>query len=347
MPPLSKPMNEVFVVFSAMSHPGSVVVHKSLKRLLTEAKTVVITSRQFKQDWENEADILHVARFSLSLKLKRLIKAILNRSFLLRRLNNYLFSNFFSRWQWLTMPPHNARHFESLELVRNLPFGSWVFLVDSRDLVFQIDPFKLGIEMRKQADLHFFDERIRNFKTGSDQKNESSPANWNWSKMLVNGQVRRLSNLGPSWIINSGCISGTREALIDFLEKSCKFLSESLYSTTDLLDQASTNFVVYENFLNSDFKVHANGEVVLNMCGKIESVVEIAPAGLRIGNYLIPIIHQFDRFGSWDPMKGFNQRKEITIIIFKLTQVINELIFKINDLDLFIRFSRNNYSLSY
>ena len=306
MPHNSKLKKEVFVVFSAMSHPSNVVVHKSLRKFVTESKTVVITSRQFKEDWQEEADILHIAKFALDLTIKRVIKAILNRNFLLRRLHNYVFRKFMSRWQWLTMPPHNARHFESLALIRNLPFGSWIFLVDSRDLIFQKDPFELGIELEKVAELHFFDERSRNFKTGGVQRNESSPANWNWSRMLVNDQLDRLSNLSPGWIINSGCISGKREALIEFLEKSCKSLGESLYSTTDLLDQASTNYVVYEDFLSSGFEIHANGEIVLNMCGKIDEMVEITTSGLQIKNSLVPIVHQFDRFGSWSPVEVFN-----------------------------------------
>ena len=204
------------------------------------------------------------------------------------------------------MPPQNARHFESLKILQDLPSDSWVFLVDSRDLVFQIDPCDIAEQLVTQGDLHFFDEGQRSFKTGSRQFNSDSPANWNWAKMLVNYDEIKLESISQKWIINSGCIAGRCSAVIEFLEKSCELLENSLYCNTDFLDQASTNVVVYENLLTTPYVVHSNGEMVLNMCGKIEKETTHVDFKLRIFGKTVPIVHQFDRYGTWNSTTGFD-----------------------------------------
>jgi hypothetical protein len=182
-------------------------------------------------------------------------------------------------------------------------------LVDSRDLVFQIDPSEIAEQLVTQGDLHFFDEGQRSFKTGSRQFNCDSPANWNWARMLVNYDETKLKSMSQKWIINSGCITGKCYAVIEFLEKSCELLEKSRYCNTDFLDQASTNLVVYDQLITTPHKVHNNGEFVLNMCGKIERAVNLIDDQLKIDGIPIPIVHQFDRYGTWNSKTGFDLTK--------------------------------------
>lgn len=300
---------KVFVLFSAISDPCDSTVQNSLLELHSTVDTIVITSKKHEVAWKELVSRVEVARFSSTKQINRFIKALLNRSTIIRKIFNHVMSTVFSNYRWAFMPPHNARHFESLKVIQKLPDEAWVFLVDSRDLIFQVDPRTIVEGLSKFGELHFFDERERNFKSDLKQINVASPANWNWAKMLLNYDTKKLDHLAHNWIINSGCIIGIKDAIIEFLENSCECLSKSLYSTTDLLDQASTNYVAYQQELGCRYRVHANGEVVLNMCGKIGGEVEIFETKLYLRNELIPIVHQFDRFGTWNLENGFSLSK--------------------------------------
>ena len=300
---------KVFVLFSAISDPSGSAVQNSLLQMNSTVETIAITSKKHKIAWEELVCRVEIAHFSSTKKINKIIKALLNRSKILRRIFKYLMSSVFSNYRWAFMPPHNARHFESLKVIQKLPEKAWVFLVDSRDLVFQVDPEEIVKNLSQSAELHFFDERERNFKSDLKQFNKASPANWNWANMLMNYDTRKLDKLAQNWIVNSGCIIGRKDAVIEFLENSCELLGASLYSTTDLLDQASTNYLAYEGKLMCRNKVHANGEVVLNMCGKISEEIEIFESKMYLRSQLIPIVHQFDRFGTWNLEKGFSLGK--------------------------------------
>jgi hypothetical protein len=115
-----------------------------------------------------------------------------------------------------------------------------------------------------------------------------------------------LEKLKGTEIINSGCIMGRVEELRKFLAESCKLLSESLDSSYALLDQASINVLAYSTKNNFDIAIHKNGEIVLNMCGVVDERIDLIEGRLFMKNKLVPIIHQFDRFGIWDASSGLN-----------------------------------------
>ena len=308
---------EINVLFSAISTPEEVIVESSLRSISSKARIIVLTSKQKRISWENRADKVEITRFSSRKRINRFVKIASNRSSFFRKTLHILLKKLFSKSIWIFMPPQNARHFESLQILKGLPSDSWVFLVDSRDLVFQIDPCDIAEQLVSQGDLHFFDEGQRSFKTGSRQFNSESPANWNWAKMLVNHDEMKLKSISQKWIINSGCITGRCYAVIEFLEKSCKLLENSQYCNTDFLDQASTNVVVYEELITTPYKVHNNGEFVLNMCGKIEKQVSLIDNQLKINGITIPIVHQFDRYGTWNSTTGFDlSRRDYNLKIF-------------------------------
>jgi hypothetical protein len=45
------------------------------------------------------------------------------------------------------------------------------------------------------------------------------------------------------------------------------------------------------------------------MCGKIESTVNLIDDQLKIDGIPIPIVHQFDRYGTWNSKTGFDLTK--------------------------------------
>lgn len=298
-----------YVVFSAFSNPEDVVVHKSIQHFSRTHTSIVITANKFSKKWKGNVDIVFVTRRRLPAKIKKIFKVLLNRSMLLRKFTRIVFLKYAYPLRWVLMPPHNARHFESIRAIKDLPENAWVYLVDSRDLVFQISPAEITSMLDPQIDLHFFDEGKYNFKSGEIQRNSSSPANWNWALMLLNHDLDGLKSIKDKWIINSGCIAGKKEAILKFLELSCEKLSQSLYSVTDLLDQASTNYVVYNSNDEDNWRVHSNGAMVLNMCGKIDEEIKVDTKNLTISGKVIPIVHQFDRYGTWNVDHGFTFNK--------------------------------------
>ena len=108
-------------------------------------------------------------------------------------------------------------------------------------------------------------------------------------------------------IVNSGCIFGPSGELQKFLKLSEETLLASNYSNISLLDQASANFVAY--CLKFPANIMRNGHVVLNMCGVIEGDVELRDGLFTYNNQIIPVVHQFDRYGIWEPETKFRFTK--------------------------------------
>jgi hypothetical protein len=192
-----------------------------------------------------------------------------------------------------------------------LSSDDWVILVDSRDLIFQVSPEDVIRQLDTRTPIHLFLEDGRFFKNGSNQTNEKSPANWNWAAQLLNFELIKIKELEGTEIVNSGCLIGRVDELRNFLKKSCQLLSESLHSSYALLDQASVNVLAYSIENKFDLMLHRNGEIVLNMCGVIQGKVSLNEGRLFANNNVVPIVHQFDRFGTWDFKKGleFDKRE--------------------------------------
>lgn len=203
------------------------------------------------------------------------------------------------------MIPHNLRHFLYKNMLRNFDYDDFVFLVDSRDLVFQISPIDLSQELVGIGKIHFFDESERYFKNlEKEQRISSSETNQNWLRQLENFIENPLVR-SNHWIINSGCVAGTVESLLQFLELSTNQIAESDWRFDCILDQAATNLIAYANII-SNAKIHANGDYVLNMCGVIRGEFEIIDGVLIKNKETIPIVHQWDRFGDYRKDDGIS-----------------------------------------
>jgi hypothetical protein len=208
------------------------------------------------------------------------------------------------------MIPHNLRLFYTKELLLNLNDNDFVFLVDSRDLIFQINPNQLSSKLANLADLHFFDERYFGFKSKQIQLIQNSPANKYWLKLLDNNDLTLNESYHNKFIINSGCMAGKVYAMRDFINKAVELIQKNPYKFHEILDQAVVNKLVYQDFYSSNgILIHQNGEFVLNMCGVIQNEVKIQNGKIMSEKGVIPIVHQYDRFTNFTEDSGITLRK--------------------------------------
>lgn len=208
------------------------------------------------------------------------------------------------------MIPHNLRHFLYKNILSELDPGDFVFLVDSRDLIFQVSPNILSRELAAIGDLHFFDERARYFKRPNRYQQISlSETNKKWLTQLENSHADLLTS-SENWIINSGCIAGTARSLLQFLESSTNLIARSNWRFDCILDQAATNLIAYSNSI-PDVKIHENGKYVINMCGVISGDFKIRDGIFIRNEEVIPVVHQWDRFGEYHAYQGLSfQRRD-------------------------------------
>ncbi len=299
-----------YVIFSCIGPVDKAKLFSSLRLFPNGSIPIVITSRKFVETWDAEGVISFKTKFNAIAGYKVLVRSLFVRLKYFRRgwlwlSNSRLLGEYAHFW----MQPHTSRHFEALRLLQSLDPNSWAFLAGSRDLVFQTSPREVAANLAKEGSLHFFDEAGRYFKDGEIQVTKNSDANLGWAKQILNNDPTRLSEISDEVIINSDCIFGKVSMLKAFLEKSCLMLSKSEYSAFALLDQASTNFVAHDMMKLEMAKCHINGSVVLNMCGVIDKNVDLNDGKLYLEGRVIPIVHQFDRFGTWTPSHGLTLDK--------------------------------------
>lgn len=269
-----------------------------------------MTSKKFLSEWKREEIRCFVTRFNSVATYKKPGRSLFIRSRFLRAFwanisNLKIFKNAAHYW----MHPHTARHFEALRLLKTLDPDAWAYLLGSRDLVFQISPLIVASELKKKSTLHFFDEDGYYFKDGQPQYTKFSEANSMWTAQLFNFNKTKASYLDSKVIINADCIFGKVSELIQFLEQSCQLLAASHYSTFALLDQASTNYVAHKLIDEGLAALHNNGSFVLNMCGIVDATHEIKEGVLTLNSEIVPIVHQFDRYGIWNFNSGLTLNK--------------------------------------
>lgn len=301
-----------YVIFSCIAPVNRAKLFFSLSSFSKESTPIVITSKEFLQEWSGQGIQCFVTKFNSVAKYKRIGRSFFIRVSIFRlgwvKLSGFAF---FKGLTHFWMHPHTARHFESLRLLKTLDPEAWAYLVGSRDLIFQISPAQLSSELKKDTELHFFDEGGYHFKDGLPQFTKFSKANSTWTRQLVNFDEATAKGLDDKVIINADCIYGKVRALCEFLEQSCALLAASSYSSFALLDQASTNLVAHQLLEKGEATLHQNGSHVLNMCGVVEAKVEINEGKLTLNNAIIPIVHQFDRYGYWSLDAGlvFDKRE--------------------------------------
>jgi hypothetical protein len=181
--------------------------------------------------------------------------------------------------------PALARIEYYLEILAGLPSEiEKLLLVDSRDVIFQADPF----ENLPKADLIFFAE---NNDTSSWTL---STTNGRWAWAMLPAKMRAALIGKP--IVNGGVIAGNRAGI----ERMCRAKLDIALQTgewtkhTTGLDNIATNVIAHTGLAGDAAKV-ANHEIVANIYR--ETAMEITAEAMisRPGARPCPIVHMYDR----------------------------------------------------
>jgi len=292
-------------VFSAFNRASNLALLQSLKSF-PDLNIVCLTARCYRKKW-NKYGIETYSTFlnpmSVFSKFLRFILRKNNWFSKKNKVSKIIFNNRILRDAIVV--PHNLRHFLALEMLQKLNPEDYVFLVDSRDLIFQESPSKILKKIVKIDTIQLFDEGDYYFRNGANQDFLSSPANREWLRQLLNGNEEFDSFELKSIVINSGCISGKAKDLAKLLIETTNLISKSNFGIAALLDQAALNAVAYQsNRLKKLVCINKNGKLVLNMCGIVKGPVELLNGKIAYNNIIIPIVHQFDRFGHYSSEAG-------------------------------------------
>lgn len=293
-------MKNVHVVFSSFGSPVSNPLIDSLRDF--ETSRICITSEEFAESWANIDGVsVYRARGNPVGNTGKFYRYAGRKLGSLRGIDFYSDLRKVRRFRDSLCVPHNLRHYLYLEALWELPEEDFVFLCDSRDLIFQVSPDFLSDLLIRFGGISVFDEGDFYFKGGAPQDFKSSPANVNWVRSLLNDSIipDELLSFGVK-ILNSGFIAGTVGELKILLEATTRLLSDSREGGWSLLDQAALNVAVYcDPKVRNLCKIYQNGEIVLNMCGVVSNEATLANGVLKINERTIPVIHQFDRFGNY------------------------------------------------
>lgn len=181
--------------------------------------------------------------------------------------------------------PALARLEYYLDILKDLPTSiDQLLLVDSRDIVFQADPFADF----PQNDLTIFaendDASSWNFRT----------INGRWAWAMLPGALRQSLKGKP--IVNGGVIAGTPAGI----ERMCRVKLNIALTThewtkhTTGLDNISTNLIAHSR-MAGPCTVVSNHQFVANVYRNTEMVID-SDGAIRIqGGPPCPVVHMYDR----------------------------------------------------
>jgi hypothetical protein len=296
---------QTYVVFSAFNRASNLALLQSLKSF-PDLNIVCLTARCYRKQWSEYG----IATYNTFLNPMSVFSKFLR--FILRKNNWFLKKNKLKKIIFnnrvlrdAIVVPHNLRHFLALEMLQKINPEDYVFLVDSRDLIFQESPSEILKKAVNIDKIQLFDEGDYYFQNGANQDFLSSSANREWLRQLLNDNEKFHSFELKSVVINSGCISGKAKNLIKLLIETTDLISKSNFGIAALLDQAALNAVSHQSSqLKKLVNINKNGELVLNMCGIVKGPVELLNGKIKNNNIFIPIVHQFDRFGHYSSEAG-------------------------------------------
>lgn len=181
----------------------------------------------------------------------------------------------------------NQRHFWYLKFLKDNNHYNKVLLCDSRDVLFQNDPFKLV-----ESDSLYV--AMESKKVGDCKYNSS------WIRMIYGDEI--LSTLQDNYISCAGTTMGSRNSILTYLEymtKNLSALGKSLDtgSNTNILDQGIHNR--YVNDHEDKVRKSGNNSNIFFTMGHADRFI-FSRDGVLINpnSDAYSIVHQYDRF-SW------------------------------------------------
>lgn len=197
---------------------------------------------------------------------------------------------FFESYHFIDTHINNSRFYKYMDIL--LDSGEQydkVFLTDTRDIVFQSDPF----QNTPEEFLYFFEEE-------KESKIGVNPYNSSWIKMTFGPDV--LQDMYNSTIICAGTTLGSRQKIMDYISTmlqvlhSVKTQNKEVYTIN--IDQGIHNYIYYKTNHIQGLVSKKNGNIV----GTIGLTREINPDklvmkkdGMYVHGIKPAVIHQYDR----------------------------------------------------
>ena len=181
--------------------------------------------------------------------------------------------------------PTSTRHFAYLDFIKANPNYRCVLLSDSRDVVFQGNPFP---EVNPQT-LSVFEHdpsviygHEDDFYGGVDTK---------WTAKMFGNQV--VNNLNGKRIICAGTIMGSPKVMQQYLTYMEK---EILSHKSNTIDQSIHNKLIYLDLPGSLFQIHSNvSGPILTLHAIDEQSYDIQDQQVMVNGKVVPVLHQYDR----------------------------------------------------
>lgn len=159
-----------------------------------------------------------------------------------------------------------------------------IFITDTRDVIFQADVFEVFKDFQSYLGLTTETDDIAGSKT-------DDRINYNW--LLGCFGEEEADKLLDKKIICCGTVIGTTNEMKIFCHELWKILE---YKTTNIFDQAVTNYLVYNNLLPIEnlIEIDVDGEIFT-----MGLVNNFSVRGNKILNGRVPaIVHQYNRHES-------------------------------------------------
>lgn len=207
----------------------------------------------------------------------------------------------FKYYEFIDTLIHNARYLEYLEFLLDNPQYNNILFADTKDVVFQSNPF----DNLHDEFLYFFKEDS-GIKIGDDYYNNS----W-WIYAAYGNEI--LYKIGYNNIICSGTILGSYNEMIKFLERfknellQIKKRDQHIYQNV-ILDQAIVNYLGHLGLVNEpNIFLKQNGDIIATVGAtlnnvdddRVKSLDTISINGytrtVAVNNKIPAVVHQYDR----------------------------------------------------
>lgn len=183
------------------------------------------------------------------------------------------------------------RFFITLQIIKkNKNNLSAVLVTDSRDVVFQGDPFE-AIENNPEASISGIEGRTIG----------KCPFNSSWIEMIYGKEV--LEKMLDRRIVCAGVTMGSVESVENYLQAMCQEFWNQLpkvYSTT-AYDQGIHNYLNFcEKYEYRDTDNNQGIIATLGYCEEASMVIDKTKNLLRVYDRYPAIVHQYDRYSELD-----------------------------------------------
>lgn len=190
----------------------------------------------------------------------------------------------FETWRLMSACMHFARHVKYLEFLMENPGYDYILLADTRDIIFQNDPFCLD----QSRSLYFFTES-ETVKIGNCASN---------SKWIEAGFGKpKLQSLFHKTISCSGTVMGSHEGIMAYLSAMIALASkaDAASLTVEGIDQGFHNVILHDALI-ADIRLMKNQEHIatLGHLGPDDVSLSNDGAVLNADGTASPIVHQYD-----------------------------------------------------